>query len=72
MGTVAIDWSLEVDGVVVSRAFGRTRRVTLNPRFIGYAALSELLWRVGQQDVELQRALGAKRRRPRRAGKPGL
>ncbi len=64
--------SLEAEAVIVSRALGRTRRVSLNPRFIGYAELAELLWKVGQQDVELQRALGTKRRRPRRAGKPGL
>jgi DNA-binding MarR family transcriptional regulator len=64
--------SLEADAVVVSRTLGRTRRVTLNPRYIGHQPLAELLWRVGAQDVSLQRALGKKRRRPRRPGKPGL
>jgi transcription initiation factor IIE alpha subunit len=64
--------SLEREGVIVSRTFGRTRRVTFNPRYLGFTPLSELLWKIGKQDVELQRALGKKRRRPRRPGKPGL
>lgn len=64
--------SLELDSVIVSRTFGRTRRISLNPRYLGHAALSELLWQLGQHDVPLQRALAAERRRPRRPGKPGL
>lgn len=64
--------SLERDAVVVSRSLGRTRRVTLNPRYVGYKPLRELLWIVGTYDADLQRALATKRRRPRRPGKPGL
>lgn len=64
--------SLEAEAVVVSRMFGRTRRVTLNPRYVGHASLADLLWKLGGHDTELQRALGKKRRRPRRPGKPGL
>ena len=34
--------------------------------------LETLLWKVGQQDIALQTLLSSRRRRPRRAGKPGL
>lgn len=64
--------SLESEGVVVSRLLGRTRVVTLNPRYFAFDELSALLWKLGQQDVALQQQLGARRRRPRRSGKPGL
>jgi hypothetical protein len=64
--------SLESEGVVVSRTFGNTRRVTLNPRYFAHAQLAALLWELGSHDPALQRALAAKRRRPRRMGKPGL
>jgi DNA-binding transcriptional ArsR family regulator len=64
--------SLERDAVIVSRNLGRTRRVTLNPRYVGLKPLRDLLWLIGSHDTELQRALAIKRRRPRRPGKPGL
>jgi hypothetical protein len=64
--------SLEREGVVVSRLFGRTRRVALNPRYFASKELDALLWKVGKQDAALQRMLASRRRRPRRAGKPGL
>lgn len=64
--------SLESDGVIVSRTFGKTRRVTFNPRYFAHAQLSALLWQLGTHDHALQRALASRRRRPRRSGKPGL
>ena len=64
--------SLESEGVVVSRTLGNTRSVTLNPRYFAHAQLAALLWELGSNDEDLQRALAARRRRPRRAGKPGL
>lgn len=64
--------SLEDSGIVTSRLVGRTRLVTLNPRFFARDELGALLWALGKSDVELQRKLAARRRRPRRAGKPGL
>jgi DNA-binding transcriptional ArsR family regulator len=64
--------SLEREAVIVSRLLGRTRRVALNPRYFAQKELAALLWKMGQYDLELQRKLGAKRRRPRRPGKPGL
>ena len=63
---------LEREGVVVSRLLGRTRRVSLNPRFFAHRELAALLSKLGKQDVTLQRVLSARRRRPRRIGKPGL
>jgi hypothetical protein len=64
--------SLEREAVIVSRMFGRTRRVSLNPRFVAAKELSSLLWKLGQHDIALQTALASRRRRPRRPGKPGL
>lgn len=64
--------SLEGEGVVTSRLVGRTRVVTLNPRYVAAAELSALLWKLGEHDTALQKALAQVRRRPRRAGKPGL
>jgi predicted transcriptional regulator len=64
--------SLEREAVVVSRLMGRTRTVCLNPRYFAQVELSALLWKLGEQDLELQSRLAGRRRRPRRAGKPGL
>jgi hypothetical protein len=63
---------LEREGVVVSRLLGRTRRVSLNPRFFAHRELALLLSKLGKQDATLQQSLSARRRRPRRVGKPGL
>jgi hypothetical protein len=63
--------SLEREAVLVSRMLGRTRRVALNPRYFGYKELDALLWKMGKQNVQLQAMLSSRRRRPRRAGKPG-
>lgn len=64
--------SLEREAVVTSRLLGRTRIVSLNPRYFAHTELSALLWKLGSQDKALQQRLGTRRRRPRRAGKPGL
>jgi hypothetical protein len=64
--------SLEREAVVVSRLLGRTRSLALNPRYFAYAELSALLWKLGERDVDLQAKLAGRRRRPRRAGKPGV
>jgi DNA-binding MarR family transcriptional regulator len=68
----AILASLEKDAVIVSRPLGRTRRVSLNARHPAARELSALLWKLGEHDVDLQKKLATKRRRPRRTGKPGL
>ncbi|GMU60590.1 MAG: hypothetical protein AMXMBFR34_23530 [Myxococcaceae bacterium] len=64
--------SLEREAIIVSRLVGRTRTVALNPRHVAHAELSALLWKLGQLDLDLQARLATRRRRPRRAGKPGL
>ena len=64
--------SLESEAVIVSRSVGRTRQVSLNPRYFAHRELAALLWRLGREDADLQSALSARRRRPRRPGKPGL
>jgi DNA-binding transcriptional ArsR family regulator len=64
--------SLEREAIIISRMMGRTRMVMLNPRYVGHSELGALLWKLGERDLELQRKLAGKRRRPRRSGKPGL
>jgi len=64
--------SLESEGVLVSRLFGRTRQLTLNPRYAAAKELHALLWSLGANRVDLQKAAATKRRRGRRSGKPGL
>ncbi len=63
--------ALESEGVVVSNKIGNTRQVRFNPRYVCYKELRALLWKLGQNDVKIQRAAAKKRRRPRRKGKPG-
>ncbi len=64
--------SLESEAVLVSRSVGRTRQISLNPRYFAHRELAALLWRLGGEDADLQAALSSRRRRPRRARKPGL
>ncbi|TAM85285.1 ArsR family transcriptional regulator [bacterium] len=62
--------ALETEGIVATRLVGNQRRITLNPRWLGAAELRALLDRLMLADADLQRRLGALRRRPRRKGKP--
>ncbi len=62
--------ALEVESIIAGRLVGRTRVLTLNPRYEAAAELKALLWKIGQHDFELQKLAGTIRKRPRRAGKP--
>ena len=62
--------ALEMESIIVGRLVGRTRVLTLNPRYEAAAELKALLWKLGERDFELQELAGTKRKRPRRAGKP--
>jgi predicted transcriptional regulator len=62
--------ALEVESIVAGRLAGRTRLLTLNPRYEAAGELKALLWKLGERDFELQELAGTKRKRPRRAGKP--
>lgn len=61
--------SLELEGALVSQLVGRSRVFSLNPRYVAARELSELLWKLGSLDVDLQQQLAERRRRPRRSGK---
>jgi DNA-binding transcriptional ArsR family regulator len=63
--------SLEREGLVTSRNVGRTRAVTLNPRYFALHELQALLARLATNDPPLMAMFSRKRRRPRKAGKPG-
>lgn len=60
---------LEAEGVVISRRLGRTRRMTLNPRYFAAAELKALLDKLGRGDKRLQQIAASRRSRPRRKGK---
>jgi hypothetical protein len=62
--------SLERDAVIAVRTVGRQRMVALNPRFLVWQQLRDLLWRLADADTELVEAVSCLRRRPRRKGKP--
>jgi DNA-binding transcriptional ArsR family regulator len=62
--------SLELEGVVGSRQLGRTRRVSLNPRYFAAEPLRALLEKLASASPELQRLAATRRARPRRRGKP--
>ena len=64
--------SYEREGVILSRAVGRTRTVSLNARGPAAKELSALLWAMGKADVALQTKLASRRRRRRRPGKQGV
>jgi len=61
--------SLEQAGVVSSVLEGRTRRVSLNPRYPYKADLVPLLERMASSHPGLGQAVSELRRRPRRSGK---
>ena len=64
----AID-SLEQAGVVVGIAVGRTRRITINPRYPYQADLTPLLQKMATTHPGLIQAVSELRHRPRRTGK---
>jgi hypothetical protein len=61
---------LDREGIVATRLVGRSRLVSLDPRFYAYKELKELLLRISQAEPALQFAAAGRRSRPRRAGKP--
>lgn len=61
---------LERDGILASRAMGRTRMYELNKRYQHYHPLRDLLAQMGQSDPETVAAARQVRQRPRRAAKP--
>jgi DNA-binding MarR family transcriptional regulator len=61
---------LERDGLVATRSAGRTRLVTLDPRYFAARELARYLARLVEADDGLSTSTAALRRRPRRPGKP--
>ncbi len=61
---------LERAGIVSSVMLGRTRQVSLNPRYFAFAELSALLNKLALANPGLLERVGQLRRRPRRPGKP--
>ena len=61
--------SLERDGLVAVRSVGKTRAITLNPRFFARRELLVFLNRLAEPAARLRRTIATLRRRPRRSGK---
>lgn len=64
----AVD-GLERAGVLQGTLRGRTRVLSLSPRYVAAQELKALLDRLALHDLTLQDRLATLRRRPRRAGK---
>jgi len=62
--------ALETEGVLSTRRLGVERRVTLNPSYIGFKELRDLLRKIGNSNRSYLAILSRERRRPRRARKP--
>lgn len=61
--------NFEQIGVVLTRSFAGARVVSLNSNYFAYEELRPLLQKLALKDIELQEALAAKRRRPRKMKK---
>jgi DNA-binding transcriptional ArsR family regulator len=61
--------SLEEDGLVVGRLMGRTRLLSLAPRYFAHDELKRYLERLAEAEDEIRRRVGRLRRRPRKSGK---
>jgi hypothetical protein len=62
--------SLDRDGVVACRLVGRSRLVSLDPRYYGFRELRALLLRLSEGEPALQHAAASRRSRPGGAGRP--
>jgi DNA-binding transcriptional ArsR family regulator len=60
---------LERDGLVAAREMGRTRVITLNPRYFARRELLAFLNRLAEPEDRLRAAVAKLRKRPRRSGK---
>jgi len=61
--------SLERDGMIAGRLFGRTRLFEINPTYFAAAQLRSLIARLTAADSDLKARVAELRRRPRRTGK---
>jgi len=62
--------SLELDGLVVGRALGRTRNYMIHPGYFAASELRQLTRRLAATDEDLLARVSKLRSRPRRSGKP--
>lgn len=60
--------ALDREGVVATRLIGRSRQVSLDPRYYCQKELKALLLRLSQGEPALQHAAASRRSRPRRSG----
>ncbi len=61
---------LNREGILATRLLGRSRVVSLDPRYFAYGELKALLGRLAEAEDQLRQSAASRRSRPRRAGKP--
>ncbi len=62
--------ALDREGVVAVRAAGRSRLVSLDPRYFAFNELKNLLLKLSAAEPRLRAAVAGRRSRPRRSGEP--
>jgi len=62
--------ALDREGIFATRLMGRSRQVSLDPRYYCHRELEALLLRMSEGEPALQHAAASRRSRPRRARKP--
>ncbi len=68
-GVTYIVDDFEREGVLASRRLGRTRRISLDPRYFAAKELRALLDKMSKGRPDLQAIAAGRRSRPRRKGK---
>lgn len=62
--------ALDREGIVAMRLSGRSRLVSLDPRYFAFQELKDLLLKLAEAEPELRSAASSRRSRPRRGGGP--
>lgn len=62
--------ALDREGIVAMRVAGRSRLVSLDPRYFAFQELKGLLLKLAEAEPELRVAASGRRSRPRRGGGP--
>ena len=62
--------ALDREGVLAVRSAGRSRLVSLDPRYFAFSELKSLLLKLSTAEPGLRVATAARRSRPRRSGDP--
>lgn len=62
--------AMELCGILATRAIGKERRISINPRFYARKELQALISKLVEVRPDIMKSAASLRRRPRRMGKP--